>query len=773
MKKKVLFIIAIAVILIGAIAAIIIFKKNNNNDDNSLKLQDMDYIEISEEDALTVTEWMHLLSVEFGYDDPEEYSDEKILGKDAVVAGFDQLGIAFEDYVLEGLDNTVENKASVAVDLDVISEDYLDSYIGEEQAEILINNLKAIQSLTDYHVDINEIQLADGIIDGTTWNAQYYAVIDDKEEVIIETGDYIPQVNEQIVFTDLGGVLRGGTVVAVQERGKGKYDMLLSPFTAEDNVIEDYTIAGYVDFSYIQTLNSATIDTGENIAYQADFSDDFPAGEFTQTSTKHEWSGSTDLHLKLDVIKEAGKKKQKVRVRAAELGDYDITGYVEAAQKVIDGLNASDDIISGASTKSIDISLNDLTLYTYFKNNEAAEIEVSCLPIVECEEGLSGDISIPIGELPLGNKFAEVNVSITIEISTNLDVSIKLEPTYPISVGVHMGEHNNKQMANRPPLDCNIVDFISSESLDLSVNAKISRGFGIEVEASLLGITICDPKLNITIEVAAKALDPVGDYDVGCIEVRNACPIVEIELTRDDDLSIMGEVISINRWPSEIVLNDPDVSDFVNAEYTHIEISPEFNKLDDPLGNASVCTHYPDGESHKADPKIKFSGEAKAEEFLPVTWADLEPEYKEWINERNWYSLIKDDFEVAYIHIDDDNIPELVVYTHVMNYSSYVLTIHDGKAVEYSGKMSDAYPSYSPYSGYLFYPGGAMDVYYDKVVQLKNGEFIEKNVGRYTSDGEYTWDGVDISEEEYNFKVNTSCPSGSWIEPQESKMIME
>ena len=129
MKKKVLFIIAIAVILISAIAAIIFLRKNNNNDDNSLKLQDMDYIEISEEDALTVTEWMHLLSAEFGYDDPEEYSDEKILGKDAVAAGFDQLGIAFEDYVLEGLDNTVENKASVAVDLDVISEDYLDSFL--------------------------------------------------------------------------------------------------------------------------------------------------------------------------------------------------------------------------------------------------------------------------------------------------------------------------------------------------------------------------------------------------------------------------------------------------------------------------------------------------------------------------------------------------------------------------------------------------------------------------------------------------------------------
>ena len=67
----------------------------------------------------------------------------------------------------------------------------------------------------------------------------------------------------------------------------------------------------------------------------------------------------------------------------------------------------------------------------------------------------------------------------------------------------------------------------------------------------------------------------------------------------------------------------------------------------------------------------------------------------------------------------------------------------------------------------------AMDVYHDRVVQLKNGEFIEINVGRYTSDGEYTWNGVDISEAEYNFKVNTCCPSGSWIKPQKSKMIME
>jgi hypothetical protein len=74
-------------------------------------------------------------------------------------------------------------------------------------------------------------------------------------------------------------------------------------------------------------------------------------------------------------------------------------------------------------------------------------------------------------------------------------------------------------------------------------------------------------------------------------------------------------------------------------------------------------------------------------------------------------------------YIDGDEIPEMILLCPGEAYGNKVLTIHDGKVVEWNSWRCNA--TYIPKSGMIENNDGSMGEYWDKVFILKNGAFTE------------------------------------------------
>ena len=75
------------------------------------------------------------------------------------------------------------------------------------------------------------------------------------------------------------------------------------------------------------------------------------------------------------------------------------------------------------------------------------------------------------------------------------------------------------------------------------------------------------------------------------------------------------------------------------------------------------------------------------------------------------------------VYIDDDSIPEMVLLCPSEAFGNIVLSYYDGKVSEWIS--SRCYAEYIPYSGLICNRDGSMDVYWNKVVRLKDGQFSE------------------------------------------------
>lgn len=74
-------------------------------------------------------------------------------------------------------------------------------------------------------------------------------------------------------------------------------------------------------------------------------------------------------------------------------------------------------------------------------------------------------------------------------------------------------------------------------------------------------------------------------------------------------------------------------------------------------------------------------------------------------------------------YIDDDNIPEMVLFCPGEAYGNIVLSYSDGKVSKWTSWRCNA--EYIPRSGLLCNQDGSMGEYWDKVVRLKDGQFTE------------------------------------------------
>ena len=140
--------------------------------------------------------------------------------------------------------------------------------------------------------------------------------------------------------------------------------------------------------------------------------------------------------------------------------------------------------------------------------------------------------------------------------------------------------------------------------------------------------------------------------------------------------------------------------------------------------------------------------------------------YRKFIIDRDNYELTNDSAEFWLAYINSDDIPELVIDTHVTAGGCYILTYHDGK-VNYEIIGSNGISWYIAKHNLLLNSAGQQGNYYDDVYSISHGEWnrvyhaenYELPSKNYDVDQEliqsYYINNQRVTKEEYNLTLNS------------------
>lgn len=129
------------------------------------------------------------------------------------------------------------------------------------------------------------------------------------------------------------------------------------------------------------------------------------------------------------------------------------------------------------------------------------------------------------------------------------------------------------------------------------------------------------------------------------------------------------------------------------------------------------------------------------------------------------------DEECSLIYIDDDDIPELYINTHVMATGVIMVSFYEGKVrsmVRGRGGIR-----YIEYGGLLYSDWGNMGFYPCDIYMLEKGEFSEIGTGWLREriddntfiDYAYYWEGKEVTETEYEECIKEKIDKSKCIEP--------
>lgn len=129
------------------------------------------------------------------------------------------------------------------------------------------------------------------------------------------------------------------------------------------------------------------------------------------------------------------------------------------------------------------------------------------------------------------------------------------------------------------------------------------------------------------------------------------------------------------------------------------------------------------------------------------------------------------------IYVDGDDIPEVVIDTGVEAGGCSILTYHDGSVDELQTMRLNF--TYIERGNLLCNADGNMGYYYDTVYSIRDGKWIYVDGGEYgdgpdgiqfDDDGVpitvYSWNEQDVSEEEYNRRLEAIYPSQNAVYPE-------
>ena len=144
---------------------------------------------------------------------------------------------------------------------------------------------------------------------------------------------------------------------------------------------------------------------------------------------------------------------------------------------------------------------------------------------------------------------------------------------------------------------------------------------------------------------------------------------------------------------------------------------------------------------------------------------ELEAEYQndKWLN----------DIDIAYslIYVDEDDIPEIVIYASFSMY--HILTFHNGEIDEL--KTDRTTVCYMEKQNLIDNYSGAMGFYHDYIYSIENGKWVYVTGGEYYDkyddeqwayDFTYRWEDEEVTEAVYEQKLKEVFDTEQAVEPE-------
>ncbi|MDE7324607.1 MAG: hypothetical protein K2N73_18190 [Lachnospiraceae bacterium] len=145
---------------------------------------------------------------------------------------------------------------------------------------------------------------------------------------------------------------------------------------------------------------------------------------------------------------------------------------------------------------------------------------------------------------------------------------------------------------------------------------------------------------------------------------------------------------------------------------------------------------------------------------------------------------LADSFTYSLIYVDDDDIPELVIDTGIEAGGCLILTFDGHVLDEWQSDRLNV--TYIERGNLICNADGNFGHYYDWVYMIQNGKWEHVGGGEYGDEpggptfdenGDwicvYSWNGENVSEEEYQERLNAIYPAGKAVYPQKYYILDE
>lgn len=174
---------------------------------------------------------------------------------------------------------------------------------------------------------------------------------------------------------------------------------------------------------------------------------------------------------------------------------------------------------------------------------------------------------------------------------------------------------------------------------------------------------------------------------------------------------------------------------------------------------------YRDEQLNKLSGNELVWKERQLEEF--ATWQEA---YAAYIERRKFSPMMSEYVDYALIYVDDDEIPELYIFSGGMATGEFVVSFCDGHmGVMNRGRVG---LRYMERGGLLYSESGNMGLYPCNIYRLEKGAFSEIGTGWCSEsyDGEtvnfdYFWEGRPVTETEYEAQIAELIDKPACVEP--------
>ncbi|SEA57580.1 hypothetical protein SAMN02910384_01814 [Pseudobutyrivibrio sp. ACV-2] len=659
MKNRV-FIIGGIIAVVLVIGGIIGWRMSSGSSEGAALdgLEPVAFEKVSEDDAISEKEYMALLNEAFSYEDTLEYSDNKITGKEAVAKGGDRLGPAYRDFLLEETEDTPENRFDLVQKKGALSKDFEEAYLSQAQAEALIKNFTSLATLEDYHVSKSEYQVAENVVDGSEWTVTYYTSHEDgSEEALIEIKGDAPAVGEKLIYLDTVGVLRGGIITAIEKREGDTYDVMTTQPDSLDELLSDFTVAGYVDWSELDALN--TEDGTQTL-------DSSSAPNYSFVSTESNKIIRTTItvtgEVSSSVKTSSGKLENDLKITGFTIGNtdysylcdsfhstkeiyedniYEPTDPEEIKEKEkqdrIDKIEKDEGYKEVGTAEKVEIDLEDFQLYEYVDEDDSW-YECSFTPVLKVGD-VSASYSFTTPTFPCKILIGTIHFNASAHVDMEMEnVSVVVATENPLQMTFGADKNGNAKKAEKVKLTSNFTDDgISAGNAEISLNAGVAPSASL----TIAGFPIITSKVDVYLQLAAEQLDIVEGYDTACWEGKFVGPMIDLYWNDPEEASLFSSVVS--PFLAGLGKNSGKVPLLTEANtfkmYCHMEFDDPPKFMEDPEHDAAVCTHVAaDGSRSKIKRKVDYT--------LPKEKVELDKDtaqlYQDFLDGKVKASVVKD-----------------------------------------------------------------------------------------------------------------------------------